>query len=126
MEKINLLAAWIGILAGLCSGVPLGLFFQNESWLGGYDSWKRRLLRLGHISFFGLAFLNLAFAATVSYLKLPIADIFWPSRLFIVAAVAMPSVCFLAAFNKSCRHLFFVPVLSLLGATGLLLVRGML
>lgn len=125
MEKINLIAAWTGIFLGFCSGVPLGLFFQNEKWLGGYDSWERRLLRLGHISFFGIAFLNLAFVGSVAYLKPAEVSIIWPSRLFILALIAMPTVCFLAAFKKTCRHLFFVPVLSLLGATGLMVCGGM-
>ena len=49
MITFNLWAAWIGIIAGMLSGAALGLFFHEESWLGGYGSWPRRLLRLGHI-----------------------------------------------------------------------------
>jgi len=54
----NLLAGWIATLAGIVSGAVMGLFFLREEWLGGYSSHPRRLLRLGHISFFGLGFTN--------------------------------------------------------------------
>jgi hypothetical protein len=117
----NLYAAWIGVLLGLLSGIPLGLRFHDENWLGGYSSWKRRLLRLGHVSFFGISFLNFAFVATVPYMHVPEASLLWPSRLFIAALITMPTVCLLAAFNKPMRHLFVVPVLSVIGATGLFL-----
>ena len=65
MREINLLVAWVAILIGLLTGTALGLFFHDESWLGGYGSWRRRLMRLGHISFFGTGFLNLAFILSV-------------------------------------------------------------
>lgn len=121
MVHWNLWAAWIGILLGMASGAALGLFFHDDGWLGGYDSWPRRMLRLGHVSFFGIAFLNLAFAGTL-YLthmdgKLPAA-----SMLLIAGAVLMPATCALAAWRKPLRHLFPVPALSLIGAAVLTLL----
>ena len=68
METLNLWAAWIGILLGMLSGAAQGLFFHRADWLDGYGSWRRRLTRLGHTSFFGLAFVNLAFFFTVDHL----------------------------------------------------------
>lgn len=68
MIELNVWAAWIGIALGLLSGTIQGLFFASEDWLGGYASWPRRMLRLGHISFFGIAFLNLAYASTLHLL----------------------------------------------------------
>jgi hypothetical protein len=116
MLEINLWAAWVGILLGMVSGMIQGLFFDREDWLGGYNSWPRRLMRLGHISFFGIAFLNLAYANTVWLLgpahRVPLA-----SMLLVAGAVLMPLVCYLAAWKKPLRHLFPLPVLSLLGAT---------
>lgn len=58
------------MLAGALSGAIVGLFFYRDEWMGGYNSWRRRLTRLGHISFFGLGFLNLIFAATAVQLSL--------------------------------------------------------
>ena len=61
---INVIAAWLGVLAGVLTGVASGLFFHREEWLGGYGSWPRRMMRLGHISFFGLGFLNMMLAVS--------------------------------------------------------------
>lgn len=120
MITLNLWAAWIGIIAGMLSGAALGLFFHEESWLGGYGSWPRRLLRLGHISFFGVAFLNLAFSVTVRLAgEVPGQRVV--SWLLVAGAVLMPTVCVLAAWKKPLRHLFFLPVLALLGAAAVII-----
>ena len=108
---MNLYAAWIGLLLGLLTGVISGLFFHEESWLGGYEAWPRRLTRLGHISLFGLGFINLAFFLTAQALEIK-SGLTSISLLFIIGAATMPTVCYLAAFRKPFRHLFFVPVLS--------------
>jgi hypothetical protein len=126
VEKYNLIAAWVSVLFGLLSGIPMGLFFHNKDWLGGYGSWKRRLLRLSHISFFGLAFLNFAFVGTVWYLKLDSSRLVWPSVLFIVAMITMPLVCAISAFKPAARNAFFVPVLSVVGATSVFIVQMVL
>jgi len=112
MATVNLAAAWIGILCGFVAGAISGLFFANDGWLGGYSSWPRRMVRLGHISFFGLALINFAYAVTVRVMELASISP-WPSRLFIVGAVTMPLVCYLSAYRRGFRHLFAVPVLSL-------------
>jgi len=124
MIALNLWAAWIGILAGMVSGTAFGIFFHEESWLGGYGSWPRRLIRLGHISFFGVAFLNLAFAVTLR-LTGDVPGARAASWLLITGAVLMPTVCGLAAWRKPLRHLFFLPVLSLLGAAAAMIHGGL-
>jgi len=124
MNALNLWAAWVGILLGMTSGMIQGLFFDREDWLGGYQSWPRRLMRLGHISFFGIAFLNLAYANTV-WLLGPQSDVPLASVLLVAGAVLMPLVCYLAAWRKPLRHLFPLPVLSLLGATLAFILGGL-
>jgi len=105
-------------------GAAIGLFFADESWLGGYGSWKRRMLRLGHISLIGTGLLNLAFALSLQRLTVrPALGI--ASALFILGTVSMPAVCFLSAWRSRLRHLFFVPVASLVGATLLVVSRGL-
>jgi hypothetical protein len=121
METINLYAGWAGILCGVMAGAVIGLFFHHESWLGGYASWPRRMLRLGHISFFGIGFINLAFALTAA--RLGLAGGAWASILLLAAAVGMPLVCFVSAFWKPFRNLFPVPVLCVLVAVAWLLIR---
>jgi hypothetical protein len=108
---INLTAAWIGFALGGVSGAITGLFFHNMDWLGGYTSWPRRLIRLGHISFFGIGFLNLGLGLTARTLNLevPVA-----SMLMAVGAVMMPTICYLSAFKPRFRHLFFIPAGSVL------------
>jgi hypothetical protein len=120
---LNLWTGWVGILAGMLSGAAIGLFFHDERWLGGYASWPRRLLRLGHVSFSGIAFLNIAFAATL-HVTGEIPGARTASWLLVAGAVAMPAVCSLAAWWKPLRHLFVVPVASLVGAALALLLGG--
>ena len=105
---LNFYAAWIGIFLGLCAGAVEGLFFHDDEWRGGYSSWRRRMVRLGHISFFGIGFINLAYALSVDYLvsSCPYRG---PSWLLILGAVTMPLVCYLSAWRKIFRHLFFIP-----------------
>jgi hypothetical protein len=122
MADVNVFAAWIGMLLGGIAGAVQGLWFHDEAWLGGYGSWRRRMLRLGHISFFGIAFVNLAVGLTARSLDI-VGGLFWPSRLMIAGAVTMPLVCYLSAYRKGFRHLFFIPALSVIIATGLFLVR---
>jgi hypothetical protein len=65
VPQLNLQLAWLWIFLGFLSGSLLGLGFHRENRLGGYASHKQRLYRLGHISFFGLALMNLMFYFTV-------------------------------------------------------------
>jgi len=119
---VNVLAAWIGFLLAMLSGIIPGLFFRGEKWMGGYNSWERRLTRLGHISLFGLGFINLAFGLTMRSLGIS-ESLALPSLLFIVGAISMPIICYMSAWKPVVRHLFFIPVVSLLFATVLTLVR---
>jgi hypothetical protein len=123
MESINLQAAWLGVVAGMISGAAMGLQFHQKSWLGGYSSWSRRLVRLGHISFFGLAFVNFAYAFSIQALNIQHASQ-WASWLLIAGAISMPVVCALAAWRKPMRHLFPIPVLSLLSGVIIFLITG--
>jgi len=118
--SLNLIAGWLGMLAGVLSGAVLGLFFHREDWMGGYSSYRRRLARLGHIAFFGLGFLNLIFAATAAQLPLSVDGLAIASWALIVGAASMPLCCFLSAWRKPLRHLFPIPVLSI--TTGLLAI----
>lgn len=122
---INLLAAWIGITLGFAAGAVQGLFFHSEAWLGGYGAWPRRMTRLGHVSFFGLAFINLAYVLSVRALAIPSPSP-WPPGLFVAGAALMPLVCYLAAWRKPLRHLFPLPVICLLAGSLLFLFREVL
>ena len=124
MATLHIYAAWIGILLGFIAGATIGLLFHNENWLGGYSSWPRRMARLGHISFFGIAFINIAYAISLSVFNITVQEPF-PSYLFIGGAITMPLICFLSAYNKKFRHVFFIPVCCLIAGT-LLIIQGAL
>ena len=110
ITRMMLTAGWVGMLAGVVSGAVIGLFFHRDAWMGGYGSFRRRMARLGHISFFGLGFVNLFFALT--HQLIPSASAQVASMAFLVGAVTMPACCFLTAWRKEpFRHLFFIPVL---------------
>lgn len=117
--RLMLAAGWGGMLAGVLSGAILGLFFHRDGWMGGYSSFQRRLTRLGHISFFGLGFLNLLFAFTYSLSGIAAGWAWAASAGLLVGAVTMPLCCFLAAWRKPLRHLFPIPVAGVL--TGVVL-----
>lgn len=114
--EANIFAAWIAFTVGVISGAIPGLFFHEESWLGGYSSWKRRMMRLGHISFFGLGGLNLAFALTARSLGIE-DQVELMGILLIVGAIMMPTVCYLSAWKQPFRHIFFIPASSVIIAT---------
>lgn len=124
MCDLNVVVAWSGFLLGVLSGAVFGLRFANDQWMGGYGSWSRRMVRLGHIAFFGVGLLNLAYAATVGPLR-------WrgsaATSIALAAANAlMPAVCFLSAWKKPLRAFFVVPVGLILFATvGVLWMRFM-
>lgn len=119
---INLYFAWCWLFAGLLTGALQGLWFHRENWLGGYDSWQRRLTRLGHIAFFGTGLLNLCFAFTILLEGIENRLLIWSSSLLIIGAVTMPAVCYLSAWRKTLRHLFIVPVFGLISGIGLFLI----
>ena len=120
MPVVNLIGGWLGMLAGVLSGAIVGLYFHQDEWMGGYGSYRRRLTRLGHISFFGLGFLNLIFAATAGQLALGHVYFVTASNALILGAITMPACCFLSAWRKTLRHLFPIPVVSV--ATGIVAI----
>jgi hypothetical protein len=115
----NEVFGWIWILAGLLSGTALGLRFHHEDWLGGYASARRRLIRLGHISFLGLGILNLLFTIGGPGLRLGPGALGLASFAFITGGVTMPLCCALMAWRRALHHVFVLPVASLLLGAGL-------
>jgi len=110
----HLVLAWLWILLGFLSGMMLGLFFHDQNWLGGYGSFKRRLYRLAHISFFGLGAVNLLFYLTTNSFSARSLATTVASGAFVVGAISMPLCCVVMAHFPRARMLFAVPVLSLI------------
>ncbi|MFO0935458.1 MAG: hypothetical protein U0798_02955 [Gemmataceae bacterium] len=112
---INWYFGWGLILSAFITGAIIGLFFHREGFLGGYSSFPRRILRLGHIAQAALGMMNVLYALS------PLAaEPAWRVQLasvgFMIGGVSMPAVCFLSAWKPGFRHLFFIPVTSLIVA----------
>jgi hypothetical protein len=121
----NLVVGWSSMAAGVMSGAWIGLSFAQDGWLGGYSSFPRRMLRLGHIACFGIGILNVLFALTVQAMPLPPTLRLVGSIGFTAAALTMAPCCFLTAWRAQFQRLFPIPVLS--AFTGVLaLVGGLL
>jgi hypothetical protein len=122
-HPLNWIAGWWLILAGFMVGAGLGLFFHRDDFWGGYDSFRRRIVRLGHIALEALGLLNLLFALS----PWPRPETWWAavaSPCFVAGGVAMPCVCFLTAWKKPFRHLFILPVLALVLGVAFTLAGG--
>ncbi len=119
VPHLNLVVGWLWILLGFGGGAILGLRFHEENWLGGYSSHRRRLYRLGHISFFGLAIINLLFYFTVRGGTVVRGPASVAGLGLVIGAATMPVCCMITAHYPKGRHLFAIPVGSLL-AGGLL------
>jgi len=121
--ELHLRIGWFSILGAVLSGAIIGLWFHKETFLGGYNHFRRRLVRLGHISFFGLGVLNLLFAFTLSLEFVAIHDAERASVCLLVGAISMPLCCFLSAWQINLRHFFPIPVLSV--GAALLFILGL-
>jgi len=108
-------------LLRLYRGAVQGLFFDREDWLGGYTSWPRRMVRLGHISFFGIAFINFAFTFTALAYREGRSSPLAPAHR---RGVGMPLVCYLSARDRRFRHLFPIPAACIIIAVAIVLFMG--
>lgn len=121
---LNWLAGWGLVLIGLVSGAVLGLFFHRDDFLGGYSSFRRRIVRLGHIALVALGMLNVVFSVSASPLGSG-----WAGKLasggFLVGGLTMPLTCFLTGWREKFRHGFAVPVAALLLAVTATLWGGL-
>jgi hypothetical protein len=112
---LNWYAGWGLLLLAFVTGAGLGLFFRDDDFWGGYTSFRRRIVRLGHIALAALGMVNLLYALSP-----------WPepsrwqavpaSAFFVIGAVSMPAVCFLTGWKKTFYIWFVIPVASLISA----------
>ena len=117
------LVFWMGV-DSVCifDGCADRLFFYREDFLGGYNSFRRRILRLGHIAQAALGIMNVVagnsqIASGVDFNMLAQIGL-------VVGGISMPVVCFLSAWRAECRHLFFIPVIALIVAAIEILKAG--
>ncbi len=130
VPEVNFIFAWWWMAGGALTGAAIGLVFHREDAFGGYASWTRRLMRLGHIAFFGTGLLNLGFALSVRAVPDASPELLEAASIaLLVGAITMPLTCYLAAWRKPWRHGFVIPVVSLTAGivlTALVLTRSLL
>ena len=73
-HALNWAAGWWLILSGFVVGAGLGLFFHRDDFWGGYDSFRRRIFRLGHIALEALGFSGVNDVRQGKYIELDLAD----------------------------------------------------
>lgn len=110
----NWYAGWILVLTAFASGAVIGLFFYRDDWLGGYASFRRRILRLGHIALAALGIINVVVGIQQLVLSHPLSVL--GQWTFILGGITMPLVCWLSAWRPGFRHAFFIPVTCLIAA----------
>ena len=104
---------WNGVLFCFLTGAVLGLVVKNDANLGGYDSIKRRYVRLGHIACGALGIINIMAAICAK------SGFFFPNlslALLAVGLIMMPISCFIHAFTKQGYYFFWLPSTSLITA----------
>lgn len=116
-SRLLSLLPWCLIVAGFLSGATLGLRFDRDEFLGGYGSFRRRLLRLGHVACIALGVLALELVRA-----LPAGASSWIAPAFLAGGALMPTICFLTAWRRPFRHLFALPVALLVAPVVALIV----
>ena len=120
---LNWHVGWWLVLAGFGTGAVIGLRFHQDDFLGGYNSFRRRLVRLGHIALAALGIMNVVFSSS----PWPVAGT-WSgtaaSVLFVAGGISMPAACFLTAWREEFRHVFAVPVGALVLAVVFTILGG--
>jgi hypothetical protein len=115
--QLNWYGGWSLVLLAFLTGAVIGLFFHRDDFWGGYSSWRRRITRLGHIAMAALGLMNVVYSLAPA--ASPAAGV-----ALLGGAIAMPTVCFLCAWKKSFRLLFFIPVAMLVFAIVMILASG--
>ena len=105
------------MLCAFLTGAGIGLFFHRDEFWGGYSSWRRRMTRLGHIAMAALGLMNVVYSLAPASGALA-------GIVLLAGSVAMPTICFLSAWKKPFRLLFFLPVMMLVCAILIIIVTG--
>lgn len=119
---VNWYFGWSLILSAFVTGAAIGLGFYGKDFLGGYTSFRRRILRLGHIAQAALGMMNVIAGQGALSSGVPLTSIAqWG---LVGGGISMPLVCFLSAWKPGFRHLFFIPVTCLIAAAVEMLKAG--
>lgn len=114
LTALNRSIALTSMALGGLSGMLIGLWSFGgpapvPDFIGDYGDLPRRLLRLGHTAFFGLAFLNLILARQIPTLPLGAAAMRGALVCMNFGNVALPAALIAAAFWEPLKYLAAPP-----------------
>lgn len=110
---LNEAFGWSWIVLGFLAGGLLGTGFERDGFLGGYDSLRRRLLRLGHIAMIALGVLNILFVISLERWGFGGVWVDLASWSLMAGALLMPSCCALTACVPRAKPFFALPIVTL-------------
>lgn len=113
----NRRVGWISACVGIATGLIMGLWsfdgpFSVPGWLGEYDQTSRRLARLGHIAFLGLAIFNLLLSRELQRLTLGVIGQRIASLAMNFGNIFLPLTLFAAAIYRPMKYLMSIPALA--------------
>lgn len=133
LGHLNIAFGWAWMTLGFISGMLMGLKVEQfglntlpvgPTWLDGYGSVPRRLMRLGHVAFIMLSVLNILYGMFIDGAHL---TEFWRqagSTAMILGAIGIPLLCFGAAFFRPLKLFLALPASCVL-VGNLILAWGM-
>jgi hypothetical protein len=115
--EFNRAIAWCGFCLGVLTGSAMGLWafdgpVSPPPGMTDYQGTARRLMRLGHIAFFGIGFLNLLLAVELP--RLPLGDNLKraAARAMNTANIFLPTLLMAAALLPPVKYLLPLPVMA--------------
>ena len=119
----NIVFGWLWMNLGFITGLLLGLKVEQfglntlatgPTWLDGYDSVSRRLLRLGHVAFLMLQLLNILYGLFIDGAALSPGLKMAGSAAMIFGAIGVPILCIAAAFYRPVKIFLGIPATAVL------------
>ena len=109
-------AGWIWMISGIVLGMLIGLRAESTEWAGGYDSLRRRAMRLAHISAIALPLLAILYGSHIDSLILATGWKMIGAFLMMGGMMLMPIVCLATSVVNPAKYLFPLPATSILAA----------
>jgi len=115
IHRLNRTIAWSSFFFGAASGMVIGLWAFDgpvpaPASMTDYSATARRLLRLGHIAFFGIGYLNLLLAIELPSLYLSNKFKLWAAHAMNFANILLPVTLMAAAAVPQLKYLLPLPV----------------
>lgn len=119
--SVNIAVAWTSLAVGAITGMVMGLWSFNgpapvPAMIGEYGDLPRRLLRLGHIAFFGLGLLNILMSRQLAAARQHRAGDLLALRLMNFGNIVLPPSLMAAAFFEPVKYVASLPATAITAA----------